>query len=226
MKILLIEDEEELRNTVREYLTREKFIVECAEDYASAMEKVNDYDYDCILLDIMLPGEDGLSILSRIRENPTTEDIPVIMLTAKSSELDKIVGLDKGADDYIVKPFSVLELVARVKAVLRRARPKEEGGRAIAIDGVVIDNKKRTVLVNGEPITLTYKEFELLYYLFRNKNIVLNRETIMAQVWGYDFEGESRTVDVHIASLRHKLKDKASLIETVRNIGYKVGYKE
>ena len=174
----------------------------------------------------MLPGEDGLSILSRIRENPTTEDIPVIMLTAKSSELDKIVGLDKGADDYIVKPFSVLELVARVKAVLRRARPKEEGGRSIAIDGVVIDNRKRTVLVNGEPITLTYKEFELLYYLFRNKNIVLNRETIMAQVWGYDFEGESRTVDVHIASLRHKLKDKASLIETVRNIGYKVGYKE
>ncbi len=224
--IYCVEDEGNIRDLIVYALKNSDFDVQGFASGEELFEAMREKVPSLVLLDIMLPGEDGLSILSRIRENPTTEDIPVIMLTAKSSELDKIVGLDKGADDYIVKPFSVLELVARVKAVLRRARPKEESGRSIAIDGVVIDNRKRTVLVNGEPITLTYKEFELLYYLFRNKNIVLNRETIMAQVWGYDFEGESRTVDVHIASLRHKLKDKASLIETVRNIGYKVGYKE
>lgn len=224
--IYCVEDEGNIRDLIVYALKNSDFDVQGFTSGEELFEAMREKVPSLVLLDIMLPGEDGLTILSRIRENPTTEDIPVIMLTAKSSELDKIVGLDKGADDYIVKPFSVLELVARVKAVLRRARPKEEGGQSIAIDGVVIDNKKRTVLVNGEPITLTYKEFELLYYLFRNKNIVLNRETIMAQVWGYDFEGESRTVDVHIASLRHKLKDKASLIETVRNIGYKVGYKE
>lgn len=224
--IYCVEDEGNIRDLIVYALKNSDFDVQGFASGEELFEAMREKVPSLVLLDIMLPGEDGLSILSRIRENPTTEDIPVIMLTAKSSELDKIVGLDKGADDYIVKPFSVLELVARVKAVLRRARPKEEGGQSIAIDGVLIDNKKRTVQVNGEPITLTYKEFELLYYLFRNKNIVLNRETIMAQVWGYDFEGESRTVDVHIASLRHKLKDKASLIETVRNIGYKVGYKE
>ena len=223
--IYCVEDEGNIRDLIVYALKNSDFDVEGFASGEELFRAMGEKIPSLVLLDIMLPGEDGLTILKRIRENPTTEDIPVIMLTAKSSELDKIVGLDGGADDYIVKPFSVLELVARVKAVLRRARPKEDN-QLIAIDGVVIDKKKRTVLVDGEPVTLTYKEFELLYYLFRNKNIVLNREMIMAQVWGYDFEGESRTVDVHIASLRHKLKDKASLIETVRNIGYKVGYKE
>ena len=223
--IYCVEDEGNIRDLIVYALKNSDFDVEGFASGEELFRAMGEKIPSLVLLDIMLPGEDGLTILKRIRDNPTTEDIPVIMLTAKSSELDKIVGLDGGADDYIVKPFSVLELVARVKAVLRRARPKEDEG-IIAIDGVVIDKKKRTVLVNGEPVSLTYKEFELLYYLFRNKNIVLNREMIMAQVWGYDFEGESRTVDVHIASLRHKLKDKASLIETVRNIGYKVGYKE
>ena len=224
--IYCVEDEGNIRDLIVYALKNSDFDVKGFASGEELFEAMRKKTPSLVLLDIMLPGEDGLQILSRIRENPTTEAIPVIMLTAKSSELDKIVGLDKGADDYIVKPFSVLELVARVKAVLRRTRSTEKDDGIIAIDGVVIDNKKRTVLVSGEPISLTYKEFELLYYLFRNKNIVLNRETIMAQVWGYDFEGESRTVDVHIASLRHKLEDKASLIETVRNIGYKVGYKE
>ena len=224
--IYCVEDEGNIRDLIVYALKNSDFDVQGFSSGEELFEAMGEKTPSLVLLDIMLPGADGLQILSRIRENPTTEAIPVIMLTAKSSELDKIVGLDKGADDYIVKPFSVLELVARVKAVLRRTRSTEKDDGIIAIDGVVIDNKKRTVHVNGEPISLTYKEFELLYYLFRNKNIVLNRETIMAQVWGYDFEGESRTVDVHIASLRHKLKDKASLIETVRNIGYKVGYKE
>ena len=223
--IYCVEDEGNIRDLIVYALKNSDFDVEGFASGEELFRAMGEKIPSLVLLDIMLPGEDGLTILKRIRDNPTTEDIPVIMLTAKSSELDKIVGLDIGADDYIVKPFSVLELVARVKAVLRRARPKEDN-QLIAIDGVVIDKKKRTVLVEGEPVSLTYKEFELLYYLFRNKNIVLNREMIMAQVWGYDFEGESRTVDVHIASLRHKLKDKASLIETVRNIGYKVGYKE
>lgn len=223
--IYCVEDEDNIRDLIVYALKNSDFDVEGFSSGEELFRAIDEKLPSLVLLDIMLPGEDGLTILKRIRDNPSTEDIPVIMLTAKSSELDKIVGLDIGADDYIVKPFSVLELVARVKAVLRRARPKEDN-QLIAIDGVVIDKKKRTVLVEGEPVSLTYKEFELLYYLFRNKNIVLNREMIMAQVWGYDFEGESRTVDVHIASLRHKLKDKASLIETVRNIGYKVGYKE
>lgn len=223
--IYCVEDEGNIRDLIVYALKNSDFDVEGFSSGEELFRAIDEKLPSLVLLDIMLPGEDGLTILKRIRDNPSTEDIPVIMLTAKSSELDKIVGLDIGADDYIVKPFSVLELVARVKAVLRRARPKEDN-QLIAIDGVVIDKKKRTVLVVGEPVSLTYKEFELLYYLFRNKNIVLNREMIMAQVWGYDFEGESRTVDVHIASLRHKLKDKASLIETVRNIGYKVGYKE
>lgn len=223
--IYCVEDEGNIRDLIVYALKNSDFDVEGFSSGEELFRAIDEKLPSLVLLDIMLPGEDGLTILKRIRDNPSTEDIPVIMLTAKSSELDKIVGLDIGADDYIVKPFSVLELVARVKAVLRRARPKEDD-QLIAIDGVVIDKKKRTVLVEGEPVSLTYKEFELLYYLFRNKNIVLNREMIMAQVWGYDFEGESRTVDVHIASLRHKLKDKASLIETVRNIGYKVGSKE
>ncbi|WP_322627171.1 response regulator transcription factor, partial [Aedoeadaptatus coxii] len=167
-----------------------------------------------------------IQILDRIRSDKTTADIPVIMLTAKTSELDKIVGLDRGADDYITKPFSVLELLARVKAVLRRAKPKTEDLSVLSIDGVVINEKEHTVTVDEEEIALTFKEFELLLYLFRNKNIVLNREKIMSNIWGYDFEGESRTVDVHIASIRQKLKDKAYLIETVRNVGYKVGYKQ
>lgn len=224
--IYCVEDEGNIRDLIVYALKNSDFDVQGFASGEELFEAMREKTPSLVLLDIMLPGADGLQILSRIRENPTTEAIPVIMLTAKSSELDKIVGLDKGADDYIVKPFSVLELVARVKAVLRRTRSTEKDDGIIAIDGVVIDNKKRTVHVNGGAISLTYKEFELLYYLFRNKNIVLNRENIMAQVWGYDFEGESRTVDVHIASLRHKLKDKAPLIETVRNIGYKVGYKE
>ena len=223
--IYCVEDEGNIRDLIVYALKNSDFDVEGFSSGEELFRAIGEKLPSLVLLDILLPGEDGLTILKRIRDNPSTEDIPVIMLTAKSSELDKIVGLDIGADDYIVKPFSVLELVARVKAVLRRARPKEDN-QLIAIDGVVIDKKKRTVLVEGEPVSLTYKEFELLYYLFRNKNIVLNREMIMAQVWGYDFEGESRTVDVHIASLRHKLKNKASLIETVRNIGYKVGSKE
>lgn len=177
---------------------------------------------DLILLDIMLPEESGLSILTKLKSNPATADIPVIMLTAKSSELDKVVGLDEGADDYITKPFSVLELVSRIKAVLRRTQ-RELDIPLYTFKEISIDVEKREVRINDNKVYLTFKEFELLLYLIKNKEIVLTRENIVNKVWGYDFEGESRTVDVHIASLRQKLEDKGSYIQTVRNIGYKVG---
>ncbi|MDD7363706.1 MAG: response regulator transcription factor [Peptoniphilus sp.] len=221
--IYCVEDEAHIRELIVYALKNSDYEVEGFESGEELFEAMRREMPQLILLDIMLPGQDGLEILDCIRSNDATRDVPVIMLTAKSSELDKIVGLDKGADDYVVKPFSVLELIARVKAVLRRAEPRNDP-YTIEIDGVEINDRERTVRVDGEEVNLTYKEFELLLYLFKNKNIVLHREKIMAQVWGYDFEGESRTVDVHIASLRHKLKDKAYLIETVRNIGYKVGY--
>lgn len=223
--IYCVEDEANIRDLIVYALKNNDQEVEGFERGEELFEAMNTEIPSLILLDIMLPGDDGLEILSRIRNDSRYEDIPVIMLTAKSSELDKIVGLDKGADDYIVKPFSVLELIARVKAVLRRSRPKKIQSELICIEDVCIDNQQRIVTVNDEVINLTYKEFELLLYLFQNKNIVLNRDKIMSHVWGYDFEGESRTVDVHIASLRQKLIEKAHLIETIRNIGYKVGTK-
>lgn len=223
--IYCVEDEGNIRDLIVYALKSRYDDVEGFESGEELFTALEEKIPDLLLLDIMLPGEDGLQILDRIRSNDITEDIPVIMLTAKTSELDKIVGLDKGADDYITKPFSVLELLARVKAVLRRSKPKEIVSPALTIDGVTINEEEHIVTVEGKEIALTYKEFELLLYLFQNKNIVLNREIIMSKVWGYDFEGGSRTVDVHIASIRQKLKDKSYLIETVRNIGYKVGSK-
>lgn len=224
--IYCVEDEENIRDLIIYALKSKYEEVRGFESGEELFKALKVELPELLLLDIMLPGEDGIQILDRIRSDKTTADIPVIMLTAKTSELDKIVGLDRGADDYITKPFSVLELLARVKAVLRRAKPKAEDLSVLSIDGVVINEKEHTVTVDEEEIALTFKEFELLLYLFRNKNIVLNREKIMSNIWGYDFEGESRTVDVHIASIRQKLKDKAYLIETVRNVGYKVGYKQ
>ncbi|MDO5037109.1 MAG: response regulator transcription factor [Tissierellia bacterium] len=224
--IYCVEDEANIRDLVVYALKNNDHEVRGFEKGSELFQAMKDQVPDMILLDIMLPEEDGLEILEKIRQDTRYEDIPVIMLTAKSSELDRVLGLDKGADDYMVKPFSVLELIARVNALFRRMRKQEGGSDNIEIEGVRIDNQRRQVLVEGQEINLTYKEFELLLYLFQNKNIVLNRDKIMSHVWGYDFEGESRTVDVHIASLRQKLKDKAYLIETVRNIGYKVGTSE
>jgi len=177
-----------------------------------------------MLLDIMLPEEDGLSILRNIRRNPATSRIPVIMVTAKAAEMDKVRGLDYGADDYITKPFGVLELISRVKALLRRVeKPKEtaEPTRAcIELGSVILDDDRYLVTVAGEPCDLTYKEFELLRYLMQNNGIVLSRSRIMERVWGEDYEGETRTVDMHIKTLRQKLKNAGGMIKTVRNVGY------
>lgn len=175
-----------------------------------------------ILLDVMLPEEDGLKILKKIRSSSVTEHIPVIMITAKGSEIDKLKGFDLGADDYVAKPFSIMELLARIKAVMRRSTPTEKKVE-YEIEKLYVCPQKHRVKVNGEKVTLTLKEFELLCLMLENRDIVLSRDQILDKVWGYSFDGENRTVDVHIRTLRHKLGDAGYLIETVRGIGYKIG---
>ena len=172
---------------------------------------------DLVLLDIMLPGEDGLSILGRLRRNGTTARVPVIMLTAKTSEVDKVKGLDAGADDYMAKPFGVMELLSRIRAVLRRSSPDER----LTAGELTLDLDRREASVAGRAVKLTFKEFELLRYLVQNRGRVLSRERILEKVWGYDYEGETRTVDVHIKTLRQKL-GRDDLIVTVRSVGYMI----
>ena len=173
---------------------------------------------ELILLDIMLPDEDGLSILKRLRSRADTQKIPVILVTAKTSEIDKVKGLDGGADDYIAKPFGVMEMIARVKALLRRSGGTEES--LLTCGNVTLDSEKRMVYVDGKPVELTYKEFELLKLLMKNHGIVISRDVIMERVWDSSFEGESRTIDVHVRTLRQKLGDGGTLIKTIRNVGY------
>lgn len=173
---------------------------------------------ELILLDIMLPDEDGLSILRSLRTRADTQKIPVILVTAKSTEIDKVKGLDGGADDYIAKPFGVMEMIARVKALLRRSGGAEES--LMTCGNVTLDSEKRMVYVDGKPVELTYKEFELLKLLMKNHGIVISRDVIMERVWDSSFEGESRTIDVHVRTLRQKLGDGGALIKTIRNVGY------
>lgn len=173
----------------------------------------------------MLPGEDGISILRKIRSNPETKHIPVIMMTAKGAEYDKVLGLDSGADDYITKPFGMMELVSRIKAVLRRVK-KEEPTEELSAGNLYIHVGKHKVLADGEKVELTYKEFRLLCMLMESKGNVLTRDQLLTNIWGYDFDGETRTVDVHIRTLRQKLGECGSMIETVRGIGYRIGGNE
>lgn len=175
---------------------------------------------DLILLDVMLPDEDGLSIVKKLRSDRETVLIPVIMVTAKTTEIDKVKGLDIGADDYMTKPFGVMELISRVKALLRRSARPEDRDRILKLGGIVLDREKHAVYVNDKPCELTYKEYELLKLLMVNAGIVTTRETILDRVWGTDFEGESRTLDMHIKTLRQKLGEAGAMIKTVRNVGY------
>ena len=177
-----------------------------------------------ILLDIMLPNEDGLSVLSKLKADPKYKDIPVIMLTAKSSEIDKVSGLELGADDYITKPFGVMEMLSRIKAVLRRTARQEDDSEVLTIREVSLDVSKRIVTVNGQEVALTYREFELLMYLMRHVSIAVSRDKLMERVWGYEFAGETRTVDMHIKTIRQKLEAAGctDIIKTVRGVGYKV----
>lgn len=169
----------------------------------------------------MLPDSDGVEVLKKLRRNPETKKVPVVMVTAKSSEIDKVKGLDNGADDYITKPFGVMELISRVKAVLRRVNQMEEE-KLMRLHEIFMDNEKRMVYVSDVPCELTYKEFELLKLFLQNAGIVMARESIMERVWGVDFEGESRTLDMHIKTLRQKLGVAGKYIKTVRNVGYRI----
>ena len=217
--IYIVGDDSNIRQMESYALKNSGFAIkefECAADFWAECEKELP---ELLILDIMLPGEDGYAVLRKLRQNSRTRDIPVIMVTAKSSELDAVRGLDEGADDYIVKPFGIIEFVARVKVVLRRlAKP----AATLSFGDVVLDDDKRLVYERGRECSLTFKEYELLKLLLQNCGIVLSRERIMDRVWGMDFEGESRTVDMHIKTLRQKLGESASIIKTVRNVGYKI----
>lgn len=191
------------------------------QDFWKAMEEKKP---SLILLDIMLPGEDGLQILKRLRADYQTQKLPVMMITAKTTEYDKVSGLDMGADDYMAKPFGMMELVARVRALLRRGDDHTDQ-KSYVLGCLEVCPARHEVKVDGEDITLTYKEFELLCMLLKHQGMVLSRDQILSQIWGYEFDGESRTVDVHIRTLRHKLGKAGDYIETVRGVGYKIGEK-
>jgi len=220
--IWIVEDDEDIREIVQYALKSAEFTTHGFESGDGFFTMLENGAPDLVMLDIMLPGEGGLEILKRLRSKYPA--LPVMMLTAKSSEFDKVKGLDAGADDYLTKPFSVLELLSRVKALLRRS-----GLEAISCEdefsheSIKMYHRKRAVTVNDKIVELTFKEYELLHYLLLNKNIVLAREKILEAVWGYDFEGESRTLDMHIKRLRQKLGDAGEHIKTVRNVGYKLG---
>jgi len=221
--IYIVEDDENIRGIVSYALKvagHEAACFECGEDFLQAMKK----DVPAlILLDIMLPGENGLGILKKLKNATQYRDIPVIMLTARGSELDKVTGLDGGADDYIVKPFGVMELISRVGAVLRRGRTESEAEEILKYENIRLDINRRTLAVDDTPVLLTFKEYELLYFLLRKQGLAQSRSSILSAVWDSDFEGESRTLDMHIRSLRKKLGPAGTHIKTVRNVGYKLG---
>lgn len=216
--IYIVEDDESIRELVLYALKNEGYSGKGCRDFEEFKAALDEDTPALVLLDIMLPGKDGISILKWMREGKYKE-VPVIMLTAKSAEIDKVRGLDLGADDYVTKPFSVLELMARIRARIRRGNDADSMNE-ITIKDLTIIPEKRRVNVDGKDISLGFKEYELLYYLAQNKGIVLSRDKIMDAVWGYDYLGESRTVDVHIAFLRQKLGKSGSMIKTVRNVGY------
>lgn len=216
--IYIVEDDESIREIETIALKNSNYIVSAFENAKEFYKKLDELVPDLILLDVMLPDESGYDIVRKLRKRPATQDIPIIMVTAKTTEMDMIKGLDGGADDYIKKPFSVMELITRVKALLRRTAKEEP--KLLKLDDLVIDHERHVVTVNNEPVDLTYKEYELLRLLMGSQGIVMIREVIMRSVWDTDFEGETRTVDMHIKTLRHKLGDYGSRIKTVRNVGY------
>lgn len=216
--IYIVEDDESIREIETIALKNSNYIVSAFENAKEFYKKLDELVPDLILLDVMLPDESGYDIVRKLRKRPATQDIPIIMVTAKTTEMDMIKRLDGGADDYIKKPFSIMELITRVKALLRRTAKEEP--KLLKLDDLVIDHERHVVTVNNEPVDLTYKEYELLRLLMGSQGIVMTRDVIMRSVWDTDFEGETRTVDMHIKTLRHKLGDYGSRIKTVRNVGY------
>lgn len=222
--IYLVEDDKNIRDLVVYTLNSTGLKTEGFECGADFWDAVEENVPKLILLDIMLPDESGLDILKNLRQKNTTKDLPIIMLTAKTSEYDKVVGLDSGADDYIAKPFGMMELVARVKAHLRRTGAYEENKqeKEYVSGKLKVNPSKHRVTVDDKEVVLTYKEFELLCLLLENRDVVLTRDKILSRIWGYNFDGETRTVDVHIRMLRQKLGECGNIIETIRGIGYKI----
>lgn len=223
--IWCVDDDNTIRDIEVYTLTQTGFEAKGFADGISMLEALKTEKPELIVLDIMLPGKDGVEILKEIRSNPETRKIPVIMATAKGTEMDKIQGLDTGADDYLVKPFGVMEMVSRIKAVLRRCEPDEKE-EVLSIGEITLSDKEHLVTVNGEKVVLTFKEFEILKLFMSNPGIVFSRDKLLSEVWGIDYLGESRTVDMHIKTLRQKLGDAGALIETVIGVGYRMGGKK
>lgn len=220
MLIYIVEDDNSIQKLIEYALKSKNYRCKGFERGKEFFKEINKEIPDLILLDIMLPDMSGTEILRSLKQNPETSSIPIMMITAKNSEYDIVSSLDLGADDYMAKPFSVLELLSRVNALLRRNNKQIEN--SMEFKGIKIDLLRRKVLVDEEPVVLTYKEFELLKYMMNNIDIVLSREVLLNSVWGYDYQGETRTVDMHIKLLREKLGEKRDLIKTVRGVGYKI----
>ena len=220
--VLIVEDEKNIVDILSFNLSKEGYETLEAYDGEAGLQLALEQNPDLILLDIMLPGDDGYTILEQLKSMPSVKDVPVIMVTAKEAEFDKVKGLEGGADDYITKPFGMMEFVARVKAVLRRSTRQNED-RELHYDELYLNVGRHEVRYREEKIDLTRKEFELLQYLLENKGLVMTRNQILCHVWGYDFDGETRTVDVHVRTLRQKLGEAGNLIETIRGVGYRIG---
>ena len=221
--VYCVEDDENIRELVRYALCSQKFQAEAFPDGPSFWKAMEEKKPDLVLLDIMLPGESGLDILKKLRGQPATAALPIIMLTARTSEYDVVTGLDAGADDYISKPFGIMELLSRVKAVLRRGGLQKPQNQDLLVCGdITMDLKKHQVTTSGKPCVLTVKEFDLLHYLMANMGIVLSRDQIMEAVWDFSYARESRTIDMHIRSLRQKLGPAGKVIQTVRGVGYRI----
>ena len=220
--IYCLEDERNIRELIVYTLESSGFHAAGFSNSTDFFAAVTNEKPELILLDIMLPKESGLTVLQKLKDSMVTKDIPVIMVTARGSEFDKVTGLNMGADDYIAKPFGMMEFIARVRAVLRSGGIKENGN-VLEYKSLVIHPENHEVLADGTSVTLTLKEFELLKFLIENKDIVVTRNQILGHVWGYDFDGETRTVDVHIRTLRQKLGECGRYIETVRGVGYRIG---
>ena len=219
MKILIVDDEALIRDVIKEYAHEENYLTDEAENGMEALEKVQNNDYDVIIMDVMMPKMDGFKAVSEIKK---IKNIPFIVLSARSEEFDKLHGFDLGIDDYMTKPFSPKELMARIKAITKRTNNNE---KIYTFGGLVIDDNAHEVIVNEEKIFLTPKEYDLLLYLVKNKNIALSRDQLLQTVWGYDFCGEDRTIDTHIKTLRNNLKEYRKYIVTIRKVGYKFEYK-
>ena len=221
--IYCVEDDDNIRELVIYTLETTGLKAKGFAEGTAFMEALAFDTPELILLDIMLPGEDGLELLKKLKNSAKTKDIPVIMVTAKGAEYDKVIGLDSGADDYVTKPFGMMELVSRIKAVLRRTQKDTQDPQDVIVLGdIEMNTKKHEVTADGEVVTLTLKEYELLKRLMKNPNIVMTRDCLLEDIWGYDFDGETRTVDVHVRTLRQKLGKSGEKIETVRGVGYRM----